>query len=112
MTYSRRFRISVVIWAVALAGWISILALTRVTMGSTSCELTEGHSIYGEASWSWMPPGVHCVWPKSETGFDIRIEEPPPVARLGIAIAFLLWGITLVLLRPRSADAAQPSDTS
>ena len=102
MTHRGRFIIVVLVWALALTGWLSLLGLERSMMGSISCELGDSTSLYGKASWTWDPPGVRCVYLPKDTGLSFRIVEDPPVARLGIAIAFVLWGLTLLVLRPRS----------
>lgn len=97
------FKIAFVVWVVALVGWVCLLGLERATMGPTSCELATGSSIYGDASWSWLPPGVRCEWGTEVEGEPVRIAEDPPVARVGTAIVFLLWGGSLWVLSRRGA---------
>lgn len=88
------------VWALALAGWIIMLAAEGYLAGTTSCELGPGTSVFGTAEWSWLPPGRTCTW---ELPGGPHADEPP-VARLGVLLLFALWGGSLMLLRSGNRD--------
>jgi hypothetical protein len=52
----------------------------------------------GEASWSWLPPGVSCTWQVELNGREVEVVEDPSVARLGTMVVFALWGATTAAL--------------
>jgi len=102
------------LWAVASVGWILLIAAERALMGPTSCEYQDGDSYYGEASWTWLPPGATCEWHLRIDGRTVDVIEQPPEARLGVAVALALWGASLiaiavlVLPRPRDDHSRDP----
>lgn len=83
------------LWALALLGWIVLLVIEWYSSGQTACPLTPTSSRYGTAGWSWLPPGRTCTW---EVPGGMHTDGPSS-ARIGIAILFLLWGGSLLLLR-------------
>jgi hypothetical protein len=96
---------AIAIWALALTAWVGLLAAERVLVSPSDCPLVEGSSDYGEASWSWYPPGVTCTWDLRPRGVDLVITREPPTARVGIALVLLLWGATLVAVTLRPGGA-------
>jgi hypothetical protein len=86
------FWTSLAVWVVATLGWITLIAGEGALMSLTSCEYPAGDSIYGEASWSWFPPGVRCTWQLELNGRQVEVVESPSVARLGTAAVLVLWG--------------------
>jgi hypothetical protein len=108
------FWTSLAVWVVAALGWITLIAGEGALMSLTSCEYPAGDSIYGEASWSWFPPGVRCTWQLELNGRQVEVVESPSVARLGTAAVLVLWGAStaalglVVLPRDRPVAAAPP----
>jgi hypothetical protein len=104
---------SIGVWMLATLGWIGLLTAERLLMGATSCEYQGVDSIYGEASWSWAPPGVTCTYDLSIDGRAVEVVEDPPVARIGTAVVLVLWGASNVafavaaLPRRAAADALE-----
>lgn len=103
------------LWMAAAGGWVGLLAVERVFMGDLSCPMSQDISEYGEATWSWFPPGVTCTWRDvSFRGSEHVVVEEPPIARLGIAGALLAWGGTIVALgwttRPTHTARRAPAD--
>lgn len=84
-----------VLWTLALLGWITLLGIEWYFTGSTACPLTPTSSIYGTAEWSWLPPGRTCTW-QLPGGTH---TDAPSLARVGIALLFILWGGSLLVLR-------------
>lgn len=83
------------LWALALLGWIVLLAIEWYLTGPTNCPLTPTSSLYGTAEWSWLPPGSTCTW---EVPGGTHTDAPSS-ARVGIVILFILWGGSLLVLR-------------
>mgnify|MGYP003117068471 CR=1 FL=1 len=102
------------LWALTTVGWLGLMAADRALMSDTSCVLVEYGSDYGEATWSWFPPGVTCTWDLRPRGLDLVITEEPPFARVGTGLVLGLWGATLGALatwRTLPARAASPTET-
>lgn len=62
---------------VGLACWLVFVGVFGVwtTASSFECgELTPGDSNYGEARWTWAPPGFRCEW---SVGDSTHVEYPP-----------------------------------
>lgn len=94
-TWSRGTTVLSVLWALALLGWIALLGIEWYVTGSTACPLTPASSVYGTAEWSWLPPGRTCTW---QLPGGTHADAPSP-ARVGIALLFILWGGSLLVLR-------------
>lgn len=94
-------------WAVSVVAWVAYLAFEAVI---TTCEFAPGTSIYGHPNWTWLPPGTECTYDERATGGFGRHVDPPPSDRLGIALVFVLWPITLASVRAEvTANFAKPS---
>lgn len=88
------------VWALALLGWIVLLAAEWHFTDGVACLLDPNISLYGTAQWSWLPPGRTCTWELAE-GMH---TDGPPTARLGILLLFSLWGATLLLCRQKEGS--------
>jgi hypothetical protein len=44
------------VWALALLGWIVLLAAEWYFTDGVACPLDPNSSLYGTAPWSWLPP--------------------------------------------------------
>lgn len=93
-TPDRRITVLGALWALALLGWIVLLTIEWYLTGATACPLTPTSSLYGTSGWSWLPPGRTCTW---EIPGGTHTDGPPS-ARVGIAILFVLWGASLLVL--------------
>lgn len=88
------------LWLLATFGWLALLGVEAATSDSlTACPLSQEASIYGEAHWSWLPPGRVCQWQVQVGGTNVTVEKGPPTARIGIGIVLVLWGGALALVR-------------
>ncbi len=79
----------VVLWVCGLllaVGWWALSA----TRGTTSCELGQGTSVYGQPGWSWAPPGPTCTWTADQTGV-VEITAGPGVAPALATVVLLGW---------------------
>lgn len=93
-------RAGYLLWAaagLALAGLLALEAYEVVAMGSLSCELSPGSSVYGEASWTWAAPGRTCTY--ALPGGLSHVDDPPP-ARLMVLALLIAW--PLIDWPPRS----------
>ena len=100
-----------VLWALCCAGYGGYLMLERGLMGWTSCPLAEGSSEYGEATWSWLPPGVTCTWrgvSSNGSGEYVLVQSPPP-SRAVLGAVLLAWGGTLAVVAWASRPASSES---
>jgi hypothetical protein len=84
------------VWGALAAALVGTLVVEAMLLGPTSCELAAGSSIYGEASWSWLPPGVACRW-ELELGGDVPVvvTSGPSWARMGMALVLAGWAAAL-----------------
>jgi hypothetical protein len=90
--------ISLAIWLVCLIGWSAALA-SEVVLGCPS--FAPADSNYGDARWTWNPPGNTCTWTLAE---GKHVESPPP-ARYGILALLILWpASTLGIARAAKRD--------
>lgn len=89
------------VWVLALLVWGVFLGVEWYFSGPVSCALGSGSSVYGTAAWSWLPPGRTCTWDLQ----GVTHTDGPPVARLGMLLLFVLWGVSLLLLRPGKEEA-------
>lgn len=94
--YGRTFSALSAVWVLALLIWGVMLGVEWYFSGPASCALDPGSSLYGTAEWSWRPPGRTCTWNLE----GVMHVDGPPAARLGVLLLFLLWGASLLLLRP------------
>lgn len=99
--YGPKFKFLSAIWVLALLVWDILLAAEWYFSGPVSCALDSGSSVYGTAEWSWLPPGRTCTWDLQ----GVTHTDGPPAARLGMLLLFVLWGVSLLLLRPRTKEA-------
>jgi hypothetical protein len=88
------------VWALALLGWIVLLAAEWYFTDGVACPLDPNSSLYGTAQWSWLPPGRTCTWQLSEGTHT----DGPPTARLGMLLLFALWGASLLLRRRKEGS--------
>ena len=95
----RRHLLSWLLWSFALGAWSILIAVESVFTTTSACELAPGSSIYGEASWTWMPPGRVCEWTLSIGGSSVSVVSEPPVARLGILVVLIVWAGTIFWVR-------------
>lgn len=93
--------VAIGLWAVTTVGWLGLIAVERAFKSDMTCDLVEGGSDYGDATWSWFPPGVSCTWDLQPRGVDLVITEDPPAARVGMALVLVLWGASLAGLAMR-----------
>jgi len=49
--------VAIGLWAVTTVGWLGLIAVERAFKSDMTCDLVEGGSDYGDATWSWFPPG-------------------------------------------------------
>ncbi len=91
-----------VVWALALLGWLILLALEWYSTGPSACALDPAASVYGTAQWSWLPPGRVCTW-SLPSGTH---TEGAPLARVGMVALFALWGASMLVLRARGKGTA------
>ena len=102
---------SIGVWSVATIGWIGLLTVERVLMGPVGCNYQGESSFYGEATWSWVPPGEVCTYELSIDGQRVEVVEDPPPSRIGIAAVLVLWGASnlafAVAILPRERVVAE-----
>jgi drug/metabolite transporter (DMT)-like permease len=85
-----------VLWALCSASYAGYLTLERGLMHDTSCPFTEASSNYGEATWSWFPPGLTCTWRGvSYNGSEYVFVQSPPPSRAVLGVVLLAWAGTL-----------------
>lgn len=82
-------------WGVAMAALVGFLVVEAMLLGPTSCELAAGSSIYGDASWSWLPPGVACRWELEVGGVPTVLTSGPSWARVGMVLLLAGWAAAL-----------------
>ena len=97
-----------------IAGFaLALLAMAVLGVGLTierslddvGCDAIDD-SRYGEAEWSWLPPGVTCTYP-SPANPAYEIDESPPMARIGeivLAIALVAVSARLFIVERRGRD--------
>ena len=84
------------VWGVVVAALVGVLVVEASLLGPTSCELAAGSSIYGDASWSWLPPGVACRWELDlGAGTPIVVAAGPSWARIGMVVLLAGWAAAL-----------------
>jgi hypothetical protein len=83
------------VWSAAAAALVGVLVVEALLLGPTSCELAAGSSIYGDATWSWLPPGVACRWELEVGGDTTVITSAPSWARVGMLLLLAGWGAAL-----------------
>lgn len=84
------------LWGTVAVGLAAVLVVEAVLLGPTSCELAAGLSIYGDASWSWLPPGVACHWElELAAGAPIVVTSGPSWARIGMLLLLAGWAAAL-----------------
>ncbi|SHG87058.1 hypothetical protein [Geodermatophilus nigrescens] len=72
--------------------------------GDSTCELTRGSSVYGEASRSWLPPGTRCTYEAGpSTGLAEELVVDPPARRLAVVAVAVAGGPALLVLRRRAS---------
>jgi hypothetical protein len=108
MTPTTARRAAFAIWAISLTAWLAYLALEAYFAPLTICEFATGSSLYGEAGWSLLPPGSTCTFDAGLLGTDVGPHvDGPSLDRLGIALVFVLWPLTLAWMG-RSEGTARP----
>lgn len=78
-----------VVWALAVLGWLILLAIEWYSTGPSACALDPSSSAYDTAQWSWVPPRRVCTWSLPSATHT----EGAPLARVGMAVLFALWGL-------------------
>ena len=81
--------------ALALLGMAVLGAglMIERSLDDVGCDAIDD-SMYGQAEWSWLPPGVTCTYP-SPANPAYEIEESPPMARVGeIVLAVALVAVS------------------
>lgn len=101
------------LWAVCCAAWAGYVTLERALVSDTSCPFTAGSSNYGEATWSWLPPGVTCTWRGVDfNGTEYVLVQSPPPSRAILGGVLLAWGGTLAAVawtsRPQRSPKGDP----
>jgi hypothetical protein len=112
MRRSRRVAVvaGFVVCALCITGWAGYLTLERGLMSDTSCPISSDSSNYGEATWSWVGPGVTCTWRGvSYNGTEYILVQKPPLSRAVLSVVLLAWTATLGAVawtsrRPRSPN--------
>ncbi len=74
-----------------------------------TCELAPGTSVYGDADWSWFPPGVECTYDEDSLGRVARHIDSPSLDRLAIALVLMLWPLTLAAVRAEAKAHGESS---
>lgn len=103
-------------WLVVLGyvGWVLCVLLVVACLvapsGSTTCDLSPGASIFGEASRSWLPPGTTCTWDLSLYGLSSNVVDRPSPLRLVVVVAALV-GLPLVRYVARLLKRAAVADS-
>lgn len=83
-------------WAISLTAWLAYLALEAYFAPLTICEFATGSSLFGETGWSLLPPGSTCTFDAGLLGTEVGPHvDGPSLDRLGIALVFVLWPLTL-----------------
>ena len=91
-----RGTVSWLVWSAAVAVPVGVLVVEALLLGPTACELAAGSSVYGDATWSWLPPGVACRW-ELEVGGDTStvVTSGPSWARVGMLLLLVGWGAAI-----------------
>ena len=86
-------RAAFAVWAVSLTAWLAYLGLEAYF---TMCEFATSTSVYGEPGWVLLPPGSTCLFDAELLGTEFGPHvDGPTLDRLGIALVFVLWPLTL-----------------
>ncbi len=101
-------KVAAAAWLAVCLAWIALLGVEFLLSGSATCELARGSSIYGDATWRWLPPGTTCRWSEVIYGSNVVITREPPMARVGIGLVLLAWGCTIYILGRRSRGVQPP----
>lgn len=90
---------ALVFCGLCIAGWVGYLTLERGLMSDISCPISPESSNYGEATWSWVAPGVTCTWRGvSYNGTEYVLVRNPPLSRTVLSVVLLAWAVSLSLL--------------
>jgi hypothetical protein len=106
------FVVAVTVWVFAAGGWIWVYwQMQAAAQDDAACPVLVGGDPYteftGQAEWQSAPqPGILCRYEAQMRGQNVEIIELRPVS-LSAAGLLVLWGATLVVLRPR-ADGRAP----
>jgi hypothetical protein len=102
-----RRRTEAILWCVLLAVWIAALFIRHRILGSDSC--ANGTIQYGQADWSWLPPGTECHYVVDGEAFT---ERPRPWTAV-LPTILICWGLALFRWRPvyEDVDVEPPPGT-
>ena len=95
-----RRRTEAALWFALLVVWLMALLVRQYVMGSSAC--ATGTIRYGQAEWSWLPPGTECHYVVERAAFT---ERPRPWATV-LPTILVCWGLALFRWRPVFEDEA------
>lgn len=98
----------VAVWTAALLYVLGCLVAPSL-VGTSSCELAPGSSVFGEASRSWLPPGTTCTYDVSSSGLPVEVVTTPSPLRL-VVVAVVLIGPPVLLHLRRLLRRGAPVD--
>ncbi|MFB9313400.1 hypothetical protein [Nocardioides plantarum] len=106
MTYPGRWLVnaSFVGWGLCALLVVAYLAPWGVD-DMTDCALSSGASAFGEASRSWLPPGVTCTWDLANGAQ--YVDRPPLLRLLVVAMAVVGPLVSLYLRRVLRSEVAE-----
>lgn len=87
--------VGTVVWVLLLLAWVARLTAEAWT-GSLGCELTPGSSVFGTASWGWLPPGITCTYRLAD---GATVVDGPPGLRWATITVLTLGGLGLLAAR-------------
>ena len=106
----RRLFVPSVLWLLAFVGYVAVLKVRHHVEGALSCELVAGSSYYGEARWSWLPPGTTCTYTVGANDDLTFTTGPAPWAYVRPTL-LAFWAVSIgrpVLVRDGHAGSHSP----
>jgi hypothetical protein len=97
--FRRLPRPGVAVWLLVALCWVLLLVAEKLTTDSLACELVPNSSIYGQADWSWLPPGKSCTWTGNVHGAEVTFTEGPDSHLLVIALGLVCTALLFVVGR-------------
>lgn len=86
-------------WILTALAWLLLVVAEKLASGPTSCPLSAQDSIYGQAEWSWLPPGTKCTWTATVQGSEITFTQGPSSYLLYIGVGLVTTAAAFFLGR-------------